>query len=160
MVDQYLDSAEKVFKLLAYAIGAAWVYFNYFKGRTYKQRLDTKVKATFMSPPNEDLVSVALTLKNIGLSRLEIVSRGSAIRVEAYDRADETWVSVDAYPLPLFSDDDPIVWLEPGEALEEQCLVHLTEPIARPFRVQLLVASQRSVWDASTLVVLEKGERS
>lgn len=153
--DPYLDALEKLLKVLAYVVGVLWVYYNYFKGRTHQLRVDSKIQATTLPSPNEALCKVTRTLKNVGLTKVTLLKYGSALRVEAYDSTAEKWQHISTYD--IFEKNS--VWLEPGETLEETTLLHLAEPLTRPFRVQLLANGGKFTWETSNIVQTDTGEK-
>src|ERR1043166_6716753 len=67
-----LDTVEKILKIAAYFIGGAWVYFNYFRGRTYHARLEPHVKVELCRRSTPEFMKSVATLKNVGLSRVPL----------------------------------------------------------------------------------------
>jgi hypothetical protein len=77
-----LTNVETVLKILAIVVAGAWAYFNYFKGRTYRPRLELDAEASRRCPTH---VIVSVSLKNVGLSKVEVKQVGSALRICMHD---------------------------------------------------------------------------
>ena len=142
-----LDLFEKVLKIGAYLVGAAWVYFNYFKGRTYKARLEVRITGEVLPDSPTKLARLTTLIKNIGLGKVELLESGTGVRVEGYDVAAEEWTHINTYP--IF--DKGAVPVEPDEPLENQLLVELGTADFAAYRAQIFVNYGAYTWDASTI---------
>src|SRR2546429_3204710 len=78
------DVLKNVATIIAFGAGAVWAYFNFFKGRTYRSRLEPKVSGKLISRNGANYLIVTAQLKNVGLSDVRIDQKGSALRVFAY----------------------------------------------------------------------------
>jgi hypothetical protein len=74
---------KNVATIIAIGAGAVWAYFNFFKGRTYRSRLEPKVSGKVISHNGAYYLIVTAQLKNVGLSDVRIDQKGSALRVFA-----------------------------------------------------------------------------
>ena|SRR5579864_4146660 len=75
---RYLDAGEKFFRILAYIIGGAWVFFNYKKGRIYRPRLELRLSGDFKQIGVLPVLVTTLQIKNISLAKVEIQQYGTA----------------------------------------------------------------------------------
>ena len=75
---------KNVATIIAIGAGAVWAYFNFFKGRTYRSRLEPKVSGKVISRNGASYLIVTAQLKNVGLSDVRIDQKGSALRVFVY----------------------------------------------------------------------------
>ena len=96
-----LEIVEKGMLIVAYAVAGAWVYFNYFKGRTYEARLEVKVSGEVLPTGAAKLAKITSQIKNVGLSKVELHETGSAIRVEGYDHQNEAWVRIGTHSVSI-----------------------------------------------------------
>ena len=76
-----LDIIDKVVKILAVLIGGAWAYLNYRRGRTFKKRLELTICGKTISRNGVLLLSGSAQLKNVGLSKVPIQQKGTAILI-------------------------------------------------------------------------------
>jgi hypothetical protein len=138
-----LDDLEKLFTIVAISVGGVWVYYNYFRGRTYKPRLEPAVSGRSINKGANSYLVVGAKLKNAGLSKIGITREGTGVRVLAYS-SDKRAVSVELMngkwlaTLPVFEED---VWVEPGKGIEDQLLVTIPENNYSALRVELWVVS-------------------
>src|SRR5437870_547816 len=101
-------------------MGGIWVYYNYFKGRTYKPRLEPTVSGKIIKAEGIPYLVVTAKLKNAGLSKIGIEQEGSAVRILSYDLKKQVnsvglvgneWIAT----FPVFEEDE---WVEPGKGIE------------------------------------------
>jgi hypothetical protein len=138
-----LDSAEKIFKIAAIIIGGIWVYYNYFRGRTYKPRLEPTISGKIIKVGGIPYLVIKAKLKNAGLSKIGIKQEGSAIRILAYDlkKQANSVELVGSNWLATFSVFEEDEWVEPGKGIEDQLLITIPEHKFALFRVELRVLS-------------------
>ncbi len=143
-----LDVIDKLFKIVAYIIGGLWVYFNYFKGRTYRPRLETKITGALIKKGSSDYVNINAQIKNVGLSKVDIKQEGTALRLLIYNPAqqDDPWDH--RATIPILSAHQ---WIEPGEPVEEPVLLPLPSNVFA-VRAEVIIVSTKTMWE--TAVVL------
>lgn len=149
-----LDIIDKVVKVAAVFIAAAWGYLNYRRGRTFKRRLEPKISGKiFLSNGTWILTGVA-QLKNVGLSVVTIEQKGTAIVI------DDLLVVTDAgKPARIASDNVAVLevfkshgWIEPGEPIEQSFLITLPERANRVgARMRLGIVSHGIEWNDDTV---------
>ncbi len=65
----------------AVIIGGTWAYFKFIRGRTFAHRAELDVSASLGTGTNSSYLSITITLKNTGLSKLQLNSNMKAIRL-------------------------------------------------------------------------------
>jgi hypothetical protein len=149
-VDAVLDTIEKILKIAAYIVGGTWVYFNYFKGRTHKPRMEIKVSGSSLTTPGCGLYRVQAQARNVGLSKIEIVDEGSGLRILGYDasKAVDQWTHLATYPVLTKSNQ----WIEPGVTIEEHLLVPVVPGKYAAIRADLILSSRNVRWKAAAIL--------
>ena len=149
-----LDVIDKATKIFALFVGAGWVYLNYLRGRTFKRRLEPNITSKILFSKGVPFLSGVAQVKNVGLSKVVIQQRGTAIELlELTKRAHEKVVSVRAVRvdvLPVFEDHS---WIEPGETIEDSFFVPAPEHADTvAFRIHLRIVSGGIEWNSDSLV--------
>lgn len=125
IISSFLEDVERVLKILAIIAGGGWVYFNFLRGRTYRARLELLISGVATSSIDKSLFVITVTVRNVGLSRVNIKSKGTVCTVSlpSLDRTTkpviiDSWTST--YISRIFSNHK---WVESGETIVEQHLV-------------------------------------
>jgi hypothetical protein len=84
-LQKIVDITQKLFTIVAIIVGGAWTYLNYFKGRTFRMRLEPSVTGVVSTSDGANQLIVSVSLKNVGLSKIGIEQTGSALEVFAYE---------------------------------------------------------------------------
>ena len=58
-----------------------WAYFNFIKSRRYYPRLELAVSGEIVGTQERQFVIPHVTLKNIGMSKVKLIQRGSGYRI-------------------------------------------------------------------------------
>ncbi len=161
-----LDQIDKGVKIVAVVIGAIWTYLNYVRGRTFKRRLEPTISGKVL-PYGEMgglMVSGTAQVKNVGLSKVDIEQRGTAIII-----ADMIpWASTKGLPrlkevhppAGVFGIFERHRWIEPGETIEESFAVALPDRNDRAcVRLRLRIVSHHKIfknleWNADAIAEL------
>ena len=115
--------AESWAKIAALIIGGIWAYYQFFNGRTFRSRLDINVSVKTFIDVEMIYLIVAVQLKNIGLSKIDIIRRGTAVRVFS------NTIKTENTPKALRPNWSHVIssrvferhsWIEPGETIGEQ----------------------------------------
>lgn len=151
---------EKLVSSLAIIGGSIWAYYKYVRGRIFRHRLEMSISGTYL-PGNSHLL-LAIELKNIGSSDIPLRQEGTAALVEAIDMAEPkvagsvfSFKEENTITVTVLEDHE---WIESGETIRDQCLVHLRSPAASPLRLKLRVVakgktfSKRTAWVATSIV--------
>ena len=119
--DTALGIAQKVLTIIGIIAGAIWTYFHYFRGRTYRPRLETSVAGKIIKQ-NETLLLVAkIKIKNVGLSKIDIKKKGSGMRIIGLEKKDNV-SKIEKYEgvrLKTVSILENHSWIEPGETIDD-----------------------------------------
>src|SRR5207245_9591502 len=75
------DRVEKSARILAIAVGGVWAYYRFFRGHTFKPRLEIALTGTFCLLSRRSHLSANGRLKNVGLSKVVLDPTVSAVRV-------------------------------------------------------------------------------
>ncbi|WP_373526062.1 hypothetical protein [Nostoc sp.] len=145
-----LDDIQKIFTIAAFSIGGIWTYFNYFKGRIYKQRLELDILASIIEQNGVKYLIAKISLLNLGLTQTQIKKEGTALVISSYKSPHTStennifelviWEDVAAYD--VFTNHD---WIEPNEKLEEEYLILVHQENPMPIKLRLRVTSPTKI---------------
>ena len=113
----------------AVIIGGIWAYFNFVKGRTYRPRLEVGLSAQWHAAAGPPLFHLVISVKNIGSSKVDLVQKGTGIRVSRPQTGPTTpddmieWSSVGVFE--IFTAHE---WIEPSETITDHLLLSLDRP--------------------------------
>src|SRR5947209_20081286 len=68
-------------EIVAIIVGGIWAYFNYFRGRTYRPRLECNLTVKPITDRSKSFLDIVVHVKNVGLSRVKIQQEGTAVLV-------------------------------------------------------------------------------
>jgi hypothetical protein len=146
----WLDVVDKIIKLAAVIVGAAWTYWHYRKGRTYEQKLELEVSGT-VSVSGDLYGDVLVIMKNIGATRHILQHQGTfceifVVRDDLVER-----------PLRIFRCFALDKQIEPGESINDSHYWRLPKPIddIRWVKVHLRVISGGVEWFSNCLIRVE-----
>ncbi len=137
-----LALAKDASQVLALLVGAAWVLWTYFLGRTHVPRLQPDLNAQRVHVNEQHYLQVSLGLKNPGQTVVELVEEGMLLlEIFQPQRANVQRV---AQPIlqreVVFAVFEKIPQIEPGISYEEQRLIELpAEDAELPFRLTIVV---------------------
>lgn len=145
-----IDSSQKIITALGIIIGGLWAYIKFFRGRTFRPRLElTNVGKVIRTGPIECLL-VKVQLKNVGLSIVKLSLDLTYVEIYLFDtetaepEQELCRVPWDR-PLPyeVFQDHG---WIEPGETITDELLFQLPQSGQITCRVDLIVSSRGRSW--------------
>lgn len=119
--DTVFGIAQKTLTILGMIAGAIWTYFHYFRGRTYRPRLETSVAGQIIKQ-NETLFLVTkLKIKNVGLSKIDLEQSGTGMRIIGIESQDKVqkitkYQGVRLKTVPILENHS---WIEPGETIDD-----------------------------------------
>jgi len=158
---EFVEILKNIFEIAAIIAGGVWTYFNYFKGRTYRSRLECNVEGSIITHSSRSLLRALVKVKNVGLSKVSIDQRGTILQLQ---RA-VTCGKNPEWPCQAMWDDHPAVFdvfkehphVEPSEPVEDLVLVELPQDKDRlsAYRLILRVSSGKQVWIAKYIVQTE-----
>ena len=151
-----LEQAKTVAEILGIVVGGLWAYYKFFKGRTFRQRLELAVSGNTWQTNGMTHLRACIEMKNVGLSKLEISQEGSGLRI-FYQLPIQTangsasvveWERL--MTLPVF---EKHKWIEPGETIADQTLISIGRVDARAVKLGLRIVSSGIEWNS--LAILE-----
>ena|ERR1039458_6177550 len=154
-VADFLTETEKITKILAIVLAGGWAYYHYFRGRTYRPRLEPSVSAQITASDKADLVVVTVQLKNVGLSRVVIEEKGTALVVSTCDDVISPltrteWSAKGAFP--VFEHHG---WIEPNETIQDKILFGVPQDQIAVL-LELRIRAAGIEWDAEDVVIRPK----
>ena len=145
---------QSVLTSAAILVSGLWAYFHYFKGRTYRPRLEPTIACRLI--PRDRGVHLLLTarLRNVGLSRVDIQQRGTAVELYATEDGpaggDPRTVEWDLLAtFPVFEDHR---WIEPAETIDDVRLVGVPGVDHLAFMVAIRLVAKKISWRTVTIV--------
>ena len=152
-----VGGVESALTSLAILIGAVWTYFKFFRGRTFRERLEAAVSASPGDIDGVAFLEAVVTVRNVGLSKVPIVQEGSGLRILSSDAwathdgtAPEaltwTWMATES----ILENHE---WVEPGETVTDSLVFRLPSTPAGPVRLELHVVSEKHEWVATTTTI-------
>lgn len=122
-----LDILQRSFTIIAIIVGALWGYSKYFRGRTFRQRIELDVSADKFVSEKANYIIIKVQAKNVGLSKIDIDKNGADIEILSYDTFNNEpslsciqWEHLAT--VPILKNHDLI---EPGEVVREQELIEI-----------------------------------
>lgn len=121
------------------AVGAAWTVLTYVRGRTFRRRLEPNVSGEILINEGVCLLSVKLSIKNVGLSRANVIQKGTWLRISLLSsKQPTTQVVLPSKHLigtaPVFEKHS---WVEPGEEIHDVKLVQIPDLLPQNAAVSL-----------------------
>lgn len=152
-----LDALEKIFTILAIIVGGCWAYFNYFKGRVYKLRLEPKIFGKIIFRDGIDYLIIKIQLKNVGLYKADIEQKGTALRIFSCEPPTEIFETqrVDLERLKTFEVFNKHKWIESGETIEEQKMIAVPAKNQIAYQLQLRIISKKIEWNIFEVIERE-----
>jgi len=143
-----LDDVEKVFKILAYIVGACWIYFNYFRGRTYRNRLEPHVTGELCRRTDREMIRAVVKVKNVGLSKVDIQQKGSGLRFLIWDASEPSgWRHLTTKSVLEHHE-----WIEPGETVEDHLVIAADLRHISAVKLDLSLTTGQIMWQAVSIL--------
>ena len=106
-------------------VACIWAYFQYFRGRTYRERMETEISGTIFQEEETEYLVIIIMVKNSGLFRIRIhqketilkVLTGRSILPDSKIAQEIEWDLVAV--LSILEDH---AWLEPAESISNKLL--------------------------------------
>jgi hypothetical protein len=116
------------------AVGGYWAYFKFVRGRTFVARLSIELDGQWGATDGMTILHVRVRVKNIGGSKVALNQFGSGLEVgfpagDSYHQV--TWEKVkleigsEPFNARQFSVLVEHEWIEPGETVSDELLLHL-----------------------------------
>jgi hypothetical protein len=152
----WVETVKNLCEILAIFGGAAWTYLNYFRGRTYNPRLECSIDASVEKHSGHSFLTTVVRVKNIGLSKVPIDQKGTALLIYSADLEDRA----PSFPSQLRWN-EPVAafdvfagqrWVEPAESIAESLMVDLPHGGTFTYKIALKVVSGEIWWTAESIV--------
>jgi hypothetical protein len=151
-----IGTIDILIKSAAVVLGGIWTYLNYVRGRTFHRRLEVEISGSIVNLPSVRAFSGQCRIKNIGLSHVRILQRGTGVSVstlslrtsvEGQRQIHEEEFTV----MPMFAEQD---WIEPGEPITDTFMVLLPDvsDLLLGIKVHVFVSNGKSIWSAVRIV--------
>lgn len=149
-----LGSIKTIAETLGLIIGGLWAYYKFFKGRTFRPRLELTVAGKTWHAKHLTHLVASLQIKNVGLSKLELSQEGSALRVfsHALNKPEEAPAVVEWNRQITLSVFEKHRWIEPGETISDQMLIALRDINHSAIKMELRIVSNGIEWNSLTIV--------
>jgi hypothetical protein len=153
-----LSNIKTVIETIAVIVGGVWAYYKFFKGRTFRPRLELSVSARVAESKGLTNVFASVQLKNVGMSKVEISQKGTALRVLATDptKTDGPAAWEHAVTVGVFESHR---WIEPGEPIADQALVSIAGTGHKAVKLELRIVGGGIEWNAISIVEPEKNTK-
>jgi len=160
----YAGPVKDVVQIVATIVGAVWAYIKFFRGRTFKRRLELGVACLIVSQGDHNYLSTSIQLKNVGLSRLTLKNRTTGLltywslpaEVGQEDALEVRWSKSYTF-VSAFSSHE---YIEGGETINETLLLEVLPAPAKAYKLILKVTGHGMTWKSKTAVVIgaDKGQ--
>jgi hypothetical protein len=158
-----IDSSQKVVTALAVIIGGIWAWLKFFRGRTFRSRIELAVSAKIIMSGSSKFLKATMEMKNVGLSQAILKTDAVYLDVFLIDAA--TVRSADRLYSARWS--EPVTfavfqdhgWVEPSEEISDELLFQLPDNEQLACKLKLTVNSsgnflktQGTRWSATAIV--------
>ena len=116
-------------------------------------RLEVSVSGVAVLRENRTTLMAMLEIKNVGLSRVDIRQKGTALRVlSANEMTPAAIVTPNWSHLGTFSVFERHGWVEPGETINKNKLLIIPGANDRDYLLELHIGAGKLVWIATSIV--------
>ncbi|HUS13306.1 MAG TPA: hypothetical protein VMZ30_22740 [Pyrinomonadaceae bacterium] len=145
-----IDSSQKLITALGIIIGGIWAWLKFFRGRTFRSRLELTVSGKIITSGTNKFLKATMEMKNVGLSQVKL--RGDAIYLDVFlidattvKRAERLYSASWSEPVTfaVFKDHG---WVEPSEEISDELLFQLPVGEQLACKLKLTVNSQGNSW--------------
>jgi len=155
-VSAFVELLKNVCEIAAIITGAIWTYYNFFKGRTYRLRLECEVDGSIETYSGRAQLKVVVKARNVGLSKVLVDQKGTILQLHSAVPPN----TVPSWPCQVTWSNEPAVFdvfkdhpsIEPSEPIEDQVLVELPDDNAPAYKLTLKVLSKKVSWTARNIV--------
>ena len=159
----YTGPTKDLAQIVAMFVGGVWAYFKFFRGRTFRLRLELGVACQLVSQGDHRYLSAGIQLKNVGLSRVPLKDETIGLliysslpaEVGQKDALEVRWSKSFTF-VSAFSAHECV---EGGETINETLLLEVRPVPAEAYKVELNVTAHGITWESKTAVVIGADER-
>lgn len=141
-VKTVVDILQALITTAAILVGGIWAYFKFAQGRTFRPRIEVDLSGQWRDVGESKLLHARIRVKNIGLSKITLIQKGTGLRASLLAEnqpsppARSSWRDGRVYTIL-----DKHAWIEPGETVSDELLVHLGVSKSEPTMLEA-----RLVW--------------
>jgi hypothetical protein len=145
-----IDSSQKLISALAIIVGGVWAWLKFFRGRTFRSRLELTVSGKIVMSGTTSFLKATMEMKNVGLSQVKL--KGDAIYLDVFlidaagvRPAQHIYNAMWSEPVTfaVFQDHG---WVEPAEEISDELLFQLPESEQLAGKLKLTVNSRGNSW--------------
>ena len=153
----WLGQAESAFTILAIIVGGVWAYYNFFKGRLYRTRLEPSVSGRYLRRNGGAWLVATVRLRNAGVAKAELTQKGSGLRISVRDASAPVPVPgiVEWDAGATFSVLQNHRWIESGETVSEEHLIEVEDTPNPAFLLEMRIISLELAFRTQCVVVVE-----
>lgn len=145
-----IDSSQKLVTALGIIIGGIWAWLKFFRGRTFRSRIELIVSAKVIMSGTSKFLKVTMEMKNVGLSQVIFKKEANyldvfLIEVSTVTPANRLYGAKWSEPVTfaVFKDHG---WIEPSEEVSDELLFQLPENEQLACKLKLTVNSRGNSW--------------
>lgn len=149
-----LDIILKILNILAILIGGFWAYFKFIKGRLFHPRLELNLEGQLLQNNNVFHLLLKYEVKNVGLSKVNINTDNSGIRVKKYypqldsmEIENVKWNHLGSFP--IF---EKHKWIESGETIKESSLLSIKDSENVFYQAVIRLVGQGQTWEIINII--------
>jgi len=144
---------EHIATVAALIVGGLFAYYKFFKGRVFVPRLETGLLVKSICKGGTSYLIASLELKNVGLSRVDIHQKGTALGISSYEGPQppvKTAQNVPWKKLKSFSVFERHKWIEAGETIKDELMVAIPNCEKLAFRLEFRLIGSRTELTSNT----------
>jgi len=154
--------AKDLVQIVATFVVGVWAYIKFFRGRTFRPRLELGVACQIVSQGDHRYLNTSIQLKNVGLSRLILKNKTTGLLIHCSlpaeagqeDALEVRWLPSFTF-VSAFSTHE---YIEGGETINETLLLEVLPVPAKAYKVVLKVTAGGITWKSKTAVVIGADE--
>jgi hypothetical protein len=129
-----------------------WAAYHYFYGRTYKPRIELHIDGDLSSQEGCNLLKARVLLRNLGLAKVPLRQKGTALRAYVYTDLPQEGGLLKADHFGTFEIFVSHAWVEPGEVIEDSLIGALPGGSCIAARLEARIVAKKVSWEASTII--------
>lgn len=149
-----LDILLKILNALAILIGGFWAYIKFIKGRLFHPRLELNLEGQLLKNNNISHLLLRYEVKNVGLSKVNLNTDNSGIRVRRYypqldsmEIENVKWIHLGSFP--IF---EKHKWIESGETIKESILLSIKDSENVFYQAVIRLVGQSQTWEIINII--------
>jgi hypothetical protein len=149
----WLDQTQKLSQIVAIVVGGIWAYTKFFRGRVFYTRLEPSVTGQVFRREEADYLLVFLRLKNVGIAKVDIEQKGTALRVFGCgilaDRSPKVLNWDRLHTLAIMAQH---AWIEASETIDDTLMIVLPKNLIA-VKLEMRVVANSLEWHARHIVI-------